>query len=195
MNGLTRNLTIFISGFILSVMLVFFAIKPVLSDVSRLHDSIQQQKTESVTLDRQIRAFKTAQSDLSKASRKSEISTAIPAKETLVDAVKDLESAAAKTGVDHTLQIRESTDPGLVKAPPVVSNRNGISEVSYKLNAVSDFAGIVRFLDYLEHLPHFTEISKINLSAETTEAANNKVNHTGRILGNFDGVFFIKASQ
>lgn len=194
MKALSRNIAIFISGFIITMLIVLFAIKPVLSDVGSLHDGVKQQKTESATLDQQIRAFKTAQSDLSKATRKDEVADAIPTRETLVDAVKDMESAVAKSGVEHTLQIKESVDADN-KPRPVVANRNGIDEVTYRLSTVSDWGGLIKLTQYLEYLPHFTELSKISLSAETTEGQSNKVNHTGRVLGNFDGVFFIKNKQ
>jgi hypothetical protein len=48
-------------------------------------------------------------------------------------------------------------------------------------------------LRYLEHLPQFTEISKIDLSAEQVESAESREPvRTGRVLGTIDGVFFLK---
>lgn len=179
MKPLAQNITITICGAAAALLLVFFAVKPVLSDVGTLHGLVVQAKTESLALAQQILAFKTAQSDLSKATRKDEIAAVIPAREGLTPAVLDLETAVKKANVDHTLQI---------------SNEVKGNQVLYELNTTSDFLGALSLLSYLEHSPHFTEMQKINLSAETTQSTGSKATHTGRVLGDFKGVFFIKPS-
>jgi len=70
--------------------------------------------------------------------------------------------------------------------------KSGINEIKYSVLTLNDFAGTVSFLSYLEHLPHFTEISKIILSAETQESSQKTRVHTGKVIGSFEGVFFVK---
>jgi hypothetical protein len=66
------------------------------------------------------------------------------------------------------------------------------SEIPYVLNVTNDYVSILDVLAYLEHLPHFTEVAKIVLSADTVPGPDNTVIHTGRVLGNIHGVFFIR---
>lgn len=194
MKVLSRIIVISIIGAIASLLLVVLAVKPVLNDVTDSNLIVKQKKTELATLDQQIRAFKNAQSDLAKATRKDEIANAIVPKENLVVAVKDLEVAAAKTNTAETIDLREP-DVGQAKPADVISGKQGVAEVPYKLTIINDFVGTQSFISYLEHLPHFTEISKITLSAETREGDKSSVIHTGKLVGTFDAVFFVKSPQ
>ena len=195
MKAISKIITILICGFTAISLLLFFAVGPAVSDVGKLHIAVKAGKTELLAIQQQILAFKTAQSDLSKASRKDEIGQAISTRETLVDAVKDMELALAKVSGEHDLQINDAVNPKLAASAGVTTGRVGVDEIAYSLNVTTDYPGILTFLAFLEHLPHFTEISKINLSAETAEVNNQKAVHTGRVLGNFNGVFFVKSAQ
>ena len=194
MSALSKIFTFLLCGFVAAVVLAVFSAKPILNDVMNLHNLVKAQKTELATLQNQIRAFKTAQSDMSKAIRKDEIKNAISSRETLVDAVKDLENAVARAGAEHDLQINDGKDARQAKPIPVTLSRDGIEEVAYRLDATDDYLGILTLLSYLEHLPHFTEISKITLSAEAKEGSNGAAAvYTGRVVGSFNGVFFVKS--
>jgi len=191
MKALTRIITITVIGVAVSMMLVIWVLKPVLSDVSTTNTAVKAKKSELVLLEQQILAFKTAQSDLSKATRKDEIANVIQPKENLVAAVKDVEAAAEKTGTTETLDLKQ-VDIAKEKTPDVIPGKSGINEIKYSVLTLNDFAGTVSFLSYLEHLPHFTEISKIILSAETQESSQKTRVHTGKVIGSFEGVFFVK---
>ena len=195
MSALIRNIVIFVCGIIFTFLLIFLGIKPILNDVDGLYTKVKLQKTEVLTLDQQILAYKTAQSDLSKADRKEEIETAIPTRETLIEAVLDLELAMNLTGNDHDLQIRDYTEATLTKPDAITSGRRGIEEIPYTLSFTNDYLSVLSALAYLEHLPHFTEISKIDLSAETVPGPENTAINTGRVFSNIQGVFFIKTEQ
>jgi hypothetical protein len=195
MKALTRIISVSTIGAILSLLLALFVIRPILADVTVANESLKQKKTELTILDQQILAFKTAQSDLSKAARKDEIANAITPKESLVAAVQDLETAAAKTGTTQDLDVKDP-DPAQPKVADVIPGKKDIQEVSYILTTLNDFAGTLNFISYLEHLPHFTEISKITLSAETRQGdKTSTVVRTGRVIGSFNAVFFVKPSQ
>jgi Tfp pilus assembly protein PilO len=196
MKASINNIIIFVICAIVCLLLIFFGINPALSEVKNLHDAVKQQKVESATLDQQILAFKIAKSDLSKASLKDEIDTAIPTQETLVDAVIDLEAAADRVNSPHTLQIKDPSLNKTATAPSsLLKDGAGIQEIPYSLTWTSDYQGMLSFVAYLEHLPHFTEISRINLSAQTTASGDNALAHTGGILGSIDGVFFIRTQK
>lgn len=194
MKSFTKIIVFTVCGASISLLLVLAIARPVLDDVSATNKLVKQKKNELATLDQQIRAFKTAQSDLARATRKDEIVNIIVPKENLVLAVKDMETAAAKTGTVEALLMKEADLKG-PKTPEVISGKQGMEETGYQLTTLNDYNGTINFLAYLEHLPHFTEISKIILSAETQEASNSAPAHTGKIIGSFDGVFFIKTPQ
>ena len=195
MRALTQNIIILVCGMVVSLLLVFFGIQPILDSLSNLHDEVRAQKTEVLTLDQQILAFKTAQSDLSKAERKSDIDQAIAKREQLVEAVKDVEAAISLTNSQHTLQIYDQNEPGFAKEAAVIPNRVGITEIPYTLNVTNDFVGLLNVLSYLEHLPHFTEVSRIDLSSETISAEGGRVIRTGKVFGSINGVFFMESGQ
>jgi hypothetical protein len=193
MKASVRNIIFFVCGVIASLILTLFVISPTLTDISQLNAQVTAQKTEVLTLDQQILAFRSAQSDLSKAVRKSEITSVISVKEDLTAAVLDLERAMNLSQIsDHLLQIKEQTDPKVAKPPPVISGHVAIEEIPYMLSFTTSYLGVLNALAYLEHLPHFTEIFQIDLSAETLSGPGGEATHTGQVFANFSGVFFIR---
>ena len=194
MKAFGKTTAILVAGLLISLLLIIFFVSPQLSEVNFMNATVKEKKVELDRLEQQILAFKTAQSDLAKATRKDDILDSILIKEDLVDAVIDLENAASKSQTQEELEIKELGEKE--KHVPVVSKPKDIEEVPYQLSTTSDYAGIVNFLRYLEHLPHFTEISEISLQAETTGTGQNGVViHTGKIFGNLKGVFFIKVPK
>ncbi len=189
MRSLTKVTIIVAGGLLVCGLTVMFLISPVLKDVTAINIETKEKKLELSVLRQQIQAFKNAQADLTKATRKDEIVDAIVMKEDLVLPVQDLEAAAAATGTRHDLLIREPT----VRDKPILNQHAGIDEIPYVLNATNNFQGMVDFLSYLEHLPHFTEISKITLSAESVQSQAGGTLRSGNILGDFSGIFFIKS--
>lgn len=192
MKARIRIITILVLGSAICMIFVLYWVIPSFDSIKNINESIRTKKAELATLDLQIRSFKNAQTDLAKASRKDDIAKAVVTKETLNLAVEEVESAAAKTGTVEILDIRE-LDPDAATPPARVINARGIDEVGYSLTIKSDYLGIVNFLSYLEHLPHFTEISKIELSAEVLGNTAGAKIRTGKAMGNIDGVFFIKS--
>jgi ABC-type transport system involved in cytochrome bd biosynthesis fused ATPase/permease subunit len=195
MKALSRIILINIVGACATFLLVVFVVRPILGEVVSTNQTVKSKKSELNLIDQQILAFKTAQSDLSKATRKDEITNAIQPKENLVLAVHDLEAAAAHTNTTESLDVKDpvsTADSAAPKNPDVVAGKQSIKEVPYALTTLNDFSGTVNFLSYLEHLPHFTEISKILLTAETQESQQKTPVHTGKIIGSFNAVFFVK---
>lgn len=157
-----------------------------------LSDELRTKRQEEITLEQQALAFRTAQSDLSKATDKNKVLNAIVDKEHLVTAIQSLEAGANLTETVHELKINEEA-PGKPKPVQVLADKGGLTEVPYRISTINTYAGTIRMLEYLEHLPQFTEIYKINLSAELKDAANSSSpTRTGRVLGSIDGVFLIK---
>ena len=193
MKSYTRIILILAGGIIVSLVLILLVIGPAIGEVKSDNAEVISKKAELVTLDQQIKAFKTAQTDLAKATRKVDIAQAIPTRNDLVLAVKDLESAAISSNSSENLLLTESKDS---KTPSVIPARAGISQISFRVASVSEsFVDALNFISLLEHLPHFGEITKFNLSADSTAAENAQTVRSGKIIGNFDGVFFIKASN
>ncbi len=179
-------------GTIAFIALVIFLASPAMNDINTINSVVKQRKTEREVLLQQIQAFKNAQADLKNATRKDEIANALVVKEDLVVPIKELETAANDTGTSMSLILK---DIGAKDKPSnVTSKRKDIDEIPYEIAVVNDYNGIIRFLGLMEHLPHFTEVSKISLSAET-DSVNNTIIHTGRVYGQINAVFFIKSSK
>ncbi|MBX4187496.1 MAG: hypothetical protein KW802_04615 [Candidatus Doudnabacteria bacterium] len=204
MTALTKIIAIFAVGTGLMLLLIFFLASPLMKEVTAINASVKAKKTELSILEQQIKAFKTAQLDLAKATRKQDILNAIPVKEDLVLSVLDIESAAKLTNGEQTLKIKELAEVKESKrqqqatsATPgasVLSKKSGVGEVEYELNIASnDFTSMVNFLSYVEHLPHFTELSKFSLSSERlTGSDQDTAGRTGKVFGDFQGAFFIR---
>jgi hypothetical protein len=185
-------------GVALSGILYLALIKPTLNQIVNLNTQAVAKKTELNTLLDQINAYKNARTDLSQASAKDLVNNAILKRENLETAIKTIESAASTTGTDESLNINDSDDSvskGSV-APDVVTGRKISSEVPYTITASNDFVGLVQFIQYLEHLPHFTEVSKLSFSAKSADSGKSELaRHSGKIIGNIEGVFFIKKTK
>jgi Tfp pilus assembly protein PilO len=200
MKGLTKIIIILFVGFGTSIMLYTFIIAPLLSEVNIINADVRTKKMELSVLQKQITAFKTAQADLAKATRKDDVIKAILEREDLVEAVLDLERSSLNTTSVHQLEIKEVViNPKDRKAVAsqisVISKKTGIDEVPYEVSVTNDFMGMVNFINYLEHLPHFTEISKINLSSEQDKSLLGDINRSGRVAGIINGVFFVKQKK
>lgn len=199
MNTSLKLLMISLGGLLASILLFVLLVNPRQVQLVDLNRVIKEKKTELITLEQQITAFNNAQSDLSKASRKNEILSTFVIREDLVAAVKSLEAAAVATDTDETLKINEplsNVKKSQDKIPAVIEGKLGLDEIPYRITSYNDFLGTVQFLRYLEHLPQFTEVYKINLSAETLESdLTGERIYTGRILGVLDGVFFTKKTE
>lgn len=201
MNALTKNIVIITLGTILCFGLYFWVVRPIVDDVGNLNKELTVKKTDLANLDQQIRAYQTAEIDLERATNKQTIANTILVKEDLETAIRKVEQAAAITGVTQIMYI---TDPFLevkiagrntgAKPPAAVLNGlNGIREVPYKLSTASTYTELIDFISYLEHHPNFSEIVRIDLSAEqgvgSTAGGGAR---TGRVLANIDNVFFIQ---
>lgn len=196
MTALVKFVLIFSGGLVLSLAIYFFLLSPTLNQLSEQSAHLKQKNVEVVTMKQQIVAYKNAQTDLSKAAEKDQVFEAFLDREGLVAAVKSLEKAAVLTKTTELLKITEP-DQDSKNKPAVVAvvivNKNGLEEIPYRVTTLNDFGGTVQFIRYLEHLPQFSEISKINLSAETVESDASKTKvYTGRVFGSIDAVFFVK---
>lgn len=195
MKALSKLILILIVGLALSFALFALVVKPNLGKLSVLGDELFLRQNELGNLSLQVTAFKNAQTDLAKAEKKLKILETFLVRESLVEAVKGMEQAAAKSATLLDTKINEPDPSAKVKEKPVLENQLGtLSEIPYRLTTENDFAGTVKFLQYLENLPQWTEVSRIDLSAETVESAKEQI-QTGKVFGAIDGVFFVKGAQ
>ncbi len=193
MKAVTKLLIISVGGIAIFIALLFVFIKPTLRQVVSLHEDLRAKRAELKTLEQQILAYKTAQSDLSKVTQRDRVLQAIVETENIVFAIQDVENAATKSETTHTLTIDDYIAQGTKKSrAEVVSGKIGIVEVPYDLLTKNDYEGLIGFLQYLEHAPHFTEITAIRAIAETTQTSNNTIVQSGNIQTSVEGVFFVK---
>jgi hypothetical protein len=192
---------IFISaavGLIVTVALFFFVFRPLLSDVKKLNKSLTDKHAESQELKDQIVEYKSAQSDLARATYKDDIFNTIVDKEDLSLAITDLEAAAVSTGVKESIQIRELEEGGSRRAAALKKSAtlfDGLiltNEVEYTMNVNGGFAEVVRFMQALENLPHFTEYSTVTLSTSAETLPQGGSRNSGDLTGTLEGVFLIR---
>lgn len=197
MKALTKIGITSIIGFIACMLVYIFVINPALARITILNKEITDKKQESMILEQQIKAYQVAKADLAKAIEQELIATSIVNKEDLVRAILNMESAIEATNTTHSLKINEYIPNPKVKAPdPVTQGRRGVDEVAYRLSTTNTYTNFVDLLKYLEHLPQFTEVSKVIISAELDEDSTADVPvHTGRIFGSTDAVFFVRGSN
>ncbi|MBI2356204.1 MAG: hypothetical protein HYV13_03315 [Candidatus Doudnabacteria bacterium] len=193
MTASSVKLSLILASGLLGCLLIFiFLLNPSLNQLTALSGNLTQKKLELATVEHQVVAYQNAQADLSKAAQKERIFNAFLVREDLVAAVKHLEAAAAATKTQESLKIDEPDQDPKNKPQPVVDVK-GLEEIPYRVLTLNDYIGTIQFLRYLEHLPEFTEVSKITLSAETVDSEVSKTKiYTGKVFGSIDGVFFVK---
>ncbi|MDP4001192.1 MAG: hypothetical protein Q8P83_03050 [bacterium] len=195
MKPLTKLVATGFSGLVIAGLVFVLLVSPALSKVSELHEESKMKKTELATLEQQIRAYQTAEADLSKAAQREKISDSFVSREDLVVAIQSVEKAAIVTRTEETKTITDKVENPVKgeKSKPVIPGKKLIEEVPYRLLIKNNYVGVVNFMRYLEHLPQFSEVTNITLSAETTSvtAGGNPI-PTGQVLGTIDAAFFIK---
>ena len=95
-------------------------LKPNLSKIQFLASDRLKQEAELVSLEQQVVAFKNAQSDLARASKKEKILNAFLIREDLVEAIKDIEAGASKSVVVLAIAIKEPGPKDKTKPKPVI---------------------------------------------------------------------------
>jgi hypothetical protein len=200
MTAIAKNIAIVVLGSILCLGVVFWVVRPVMNTASNLNHDLVAKRNEVAALEQQIRAYQTAKSDLSHATDKAKISNAILTKENLVAAIKNVELDSSRAGLHEDMTITDpfqkvakpTTDAN--KTPPTIKGLAAVKEVPYRLSITSDYLSLVDFVSYLEHLSNFTEVTKFQLSSETVGVGvvGAKPVHTGRVISNIDGVFFVQ---
>jgi DNA-directed RNA polymerase specialized sigma54-like protein len=193
MNSQGKVALVAILGLLISIGLFVFVIKPNLAKVEALNKDAVAKKSELKQLEEQITIYQNSQRDLAKATGKEIISNSLLERENLQYAIIEIEQAAATTQVEESMEILEQTTTSKTAPKQLVSGKSFLDEVNYTVKTTSDFMQLINFMKYLEHMSHFTEVSKITLQA-TAGAANSEgiFVHDGNILGSIDLVFFVQ---
>jgi hypothetical protein len=198
MTGYTKLVAYTVVGLIASACAFLFLVRPALDQVTKLSEEEGVTKAEIHRLEQQILAYKTAQSDLSKATNKDQLFNTFVDDKNLSIPIEELESKAKITGTTYELKINREfiTEPQadtrkattVRSAAPLktVTIQKELEEVPYTLTVTnSSYENLVTFVKYLEHIPHFTEVSKMRLAPVEGEGA------TG-VAATIDGVFLVK---
>ena len=203
MNSKTKIIVTIGAGILLTMAAIFFGFKPILASVKALNVTLAGKQAELNKIQRQIVEFKSAQSDLARATFKEDVYGTVVIREDLDQAIVDLEAAAEKTGTTESISIFEETQQksakkGAVQPVEVFSGLALSQEVRYNIAVSNDFVGLVEFVQYMEHLPHFTEFDKITLNAISEQISLDRgggVRNTGGVTGTMEGVFLVKKTN
>ncbi len=185
MNNLRKLIIVSVLGFGISLILFFLLVQPNLDKVSALYSEAAAKRTEHQTLLGQILAYKSSQSEIASVSNKDFILNSVLERNKLQVAIEELEAGAFLAGVGESMSIREELDEaGKSKpAPAVIQGNSDIDEVYYTVTVSGPFISMVKFIQYAEHLPHFTEILKISLRSS---------DDSPQIVGELEGIFMVR---
>lgn len=194
MKILTKLILISVCGFIASVIIFAFLIRPNLNQVGALYSVGITKHTQLKDLLDQIIAFKNSESDLNKVQNKDNILNSILERENLQVAIRELEAAALVSTTEEGMTIHEALNPTEeAAAKQIIEGNPDIVEVPYVVNISGTYVSLVNFLSYIEHLPHFTEATKVSLSTTTTNTDNSGTTlHSENLTGVINAVFFIR---
>lgn len=191
---MTKLIIISAVGFVVSALIFFFLIRTNLNQVSELYNIGIQKQTKLKSLSEQIIALRNSESDLNAVQNKEKILNSILERENLQVAIREIESAATLSTVEEGMTIQENLpNSGTAASKQVLAGNPDVVEVPYTINISGGFDSWVKFLQYTEHLPHFTEVSRINIGALTTNTdANGVAVHSGNLTGVINAVFFVR---
>ncbi len=190
MKSLTKVILISLIGFIISACLLVLLINPGVSQVIDQKDNVILQKTQLKTLEQQLITYKNSQIDLARTNDKQIIFSSLLNRENLQLAIEGIEAAAVRSGTPESLIINE--DSANNQKAAIVSGKAHLDEIRYTLSTTSNFMQMIDFLKYLEHLPYFTEISKISLQAAQSNNSAGGLIHSGDVIGSTQAVFFVQ---
>jgi hypothetical protein len=200
MRALTKLVVMGIGGLVLAVLILVVLVNPGLKRTHELNQISTEKKTKLSALEKQMKAYQTAQADLAQAVERQRITESLLTRETLEEAVISVESAASITQTEESKKITdevENPEKNNEVRTPVVTSKIQIEEIPYRLSTKNHYIGVVNFIKYLENLPQFSEIEKITLSAELIESEIEDTSpiRTGLILGDIEALFFIRTEQ
>jgi len=175
--------------------LYLFLLKPYMEKVNTLFNEATAKQTEYQAILDQILVYQSSQVELDSVNDRELLANSILERNTLQEVIEELEAGAAKAGVSEQLKIQETLDPKGKPRPtkPVIQGLNKVDDIPYTVTVSGNYLAIVRFMQYLEHLPHFTEVTSISLNAGVGETLE-----TGQILnaetmtGFIDAVFMVR---
>lgn len=162
------------AGVVAMIVLFFFMLKPLASDLGELHLTAQDQHTKLERLLLEEQGYKTARTDLAKIqSRANEIQSLFPPREELVGFVRDLEDIAQIFDSDFTIAITDLQDQAETSGGKatqldyaVVPGLTGLEVIPYDIRLEGSFSNIVRFLQAFENQSFFSEIESLNISSK-----------------------------
>lgn len=194
----TKIFTTFAAIVILTGVLIFFGVAPLLAKVKNSQDRIKANQEELVQLAQAIASYKDLSAKLSQIGDQAQIVSAIfPLREDSVSLVQGLEKAFQEAGLSAQLSIvdnSENATPGTAVPPPVITKLSGIEEVPYTMRFSGDYRQTVNFLIALENTPFLTEVTGFSLSSDTNSSSQrgNLIVKTGTATGEIRAVLFIK---
>jgi hypothetical protein len=193
MKNQIKLILVSVIGVIASGILFLFIVQPNLNQIQDLKNKVVTTKTELKQIEEQIVTYKNSQRDLSLASGKDALSQAMLKREDLEQAIVEIENAASVTNTSEALSIHDDQGSGTPQVKPLITGKASLDEVQYTINITSDFVHLINFLQYLEHMPHFTEISDFTLASTSSQSNSGGVFlHGGNVIGSINLVFFLQ---
>jgi hypothetical protein len=195
MKSISKILMISAICLVVTVSVFVLLIQSSVQTLTEINSEAVRKKTDLKTLEEQIVAFRNSQKDLAVASDREKIIQSIVVKENLEVPIKKIEEAAVKSNSDQSLLIRENDMAGTGDSfHPMIKSKGNVEEVPYTISSTTNFLNLIKFLQYVEHLPNFSEVSSLSLSAiaGTTTGKDSQATHSGNILTTIEAVFFVQ---
>jgi len=141
---------------LLVLLLIFFLVLPKMSEVGEARTELEEAKSETVTLESQLRALEDARDRAGEARRIiAEVDRQIPPTSDLPGLLLLLENAAVGSGLE-TVSLNPST--------PAFDATTGLSTITVAVNATGTYFDVAEFLFRIETLPRAAKATSVSLT-------------------------------
>ena len=202
---------VLLGGVAVSGCILFFVIRPLMADLSGLHQKIQAQKDTLMKLVMEESSYKTARNTFDRIrGRVGEIDSLFPVREELVGHIKRLEEIAKEFKADFSMTITEPVTESQARKPSsptkpkegdkekkdpyaLATDLKKVEIIPYNFHLEGSFAGIIYFFQTLENQPFYSEIQTISIQSQTAAGGTGQssaTSRTGRVAADVLSVFY-----
>jgi len=203
-----KLLAIVAGGLIVLALVLFFGIKPFLSDLTILHSEVSSEKETLNKLLAEEASYQQAREDLQRIQvRVDQIESLFPNREQLVGFVEKLESIADIFENGFTISITDPEEQASLQVESrrtraevpeytIVPNLKDIEVIPYAFQLNGDFLSMVQFLQSFERQHFYSEIESLQFTSSVESGqGNEQAVRTGIIKATISAAFYARNTE
>jgi hypothetical protein len=203
-----KLLAIVAGGLIVLALVLFFGIKPFLSDLQILHSEVSSEKETLNKLLAEEASYQQARADLRRIQvRADQIESLFPTREQLVVFVERLESIAGTFENGFTISITDPEEQANLQAESrrsraevleytIVPNLRDIEVIPYSFQLEGDFLSMVQYLQSFERQQFYSEIESLQFTTSVESGlGNQQAVRTGIIEATISAAFYARKAE